>query len=287
MGISPARYSSFGHFPGVRWPPADLDLRPLAAYTPITKYPRRAWNPNLYAIPVIGEFVAQTANDPKGTAYTWNNIDTLSGWPDWTKYTAAEIENELAELFSLVEYRSGVMSEALAQRTGIVKYYRGMLMFSRSSHPKTYDLAQIATTVGQFVVMHYKRKNNRPRPSQLSPSLMPPIAVPGHASFPSGHATEAYLMSGLLGKVLPGAVSTTFNVLATSGNPQPASLLDRLAERLARNREVLGLHYRSDSDAGKFLAERTLDLLVKCPTVSSLLPSAADGAQQLEWPGPE
>jgi hypothetical protein len=214
----------------------------------------------------------------------------LSGWPNWKSFTAARIDEELADLNLLAEYRFGVMSEALAQRTGIVKYYSGMLMFSRSSHPRTYDLAQIATTVGQFVVMHYKRNNKRPRPSQLSPRLMPPIAVPGHASFPSGHATEAYLMSGLLGKVVPGAVSNKFDYVASVASsvaetkePTSASLLDRLAERLARNREVLGLHYRSDSDAGKFLAERTLDLLVKCKTVSELLPGGAEDAQRNEW----
>jgi len=61
-------------------------------------------------------------------------------------------------------------------------------------------------------------------------------------------------------------------------------LLDRLAERLARNREVLGLHYRSDSVAGKFLAERTLELLVQCDTVLKLLPGGGgEDTRQLEW----
>jgi len=62
--------------------------------------------------------------------------------------------------------------------------------------------------------MHYKYNPGapqnlpRPRASQLSPSLMPPVDVPGHASYPSRHATESYLLAGILGDVLPAAATT-------------------------------------------------------------------------------
>ena len=46
--------------------------------------------------------------------------------------------------------------------------------------------------------MSYKNMYQRPRPSQLWPELMPPIEVPGHASFPSAHATQAYTVARLL-----------------------------------------------------------------------------------------
>ena len=76
--------------------------------------------------------------------------------------------------------------------------------------------------------MHYKAKPayRRARPSQLCPSLMPFDRVPGHASFPSGHAVEAYMLAGMLTKVMPNGA---------------AGPLNRIAERVARNREVLGL----------------------------------------------
>jgi hypothetical protein len=38
--------------------------------------------------------------------------------------------------------------------------------------------------------------------------------------------------------------------------------LDVLAHRIARNREIAGLHYKSDSDAGEELAKYALDLLI-------------------------
>jgi hypothetical protein len=103
--------------------------------------------------------------------------------------------------------------------------------------------------IGQFQAMHYKLKFKRPRPSHLSPSLMPPINVPGHAAFPSGHATESYLVSLCLKKVMPTAAH------------EP---LMRLAERVARNREVIGVHYRSDSVAGETLARQTFTLMDAC-----------------------
>src|SRR5262249_20336448 len=151
----------------------------------------------------------------------------------------------------------------------------------------TYDLMAIALHVGQFQVMHYKRMANkqnpqdiegrgRPRPSQLSPALMPPIEVPGHASYPSGHATEAYLISKCLAAVMPQEASTAYD-----STDAESTALERLAQRVARNREVLGLHYRSDSEAGRILGQATADILLACPTIKNVIqPNAYN-----EWHG--
>jgi membrane-associated phospholipid phosphatase len=180
-------------------------------------------------------------------------------------------------------------------------------MSSPLSHPYTNDLMSIALRVGEFQAMHYKLHPgtdaggnpipNRPRPSQLSPALMPPIAVPGHASYPSGHSTQSHLLSGLLAQVMPASVTTALPQLpgapaaAPLPNPPPpiagappyvpwtGSLLDRLAERVSRNREVLGLHYPSDSAAGRLLAAYSLYLLLQCPSVLAIIVSARQ-----EWP---
>ena len=143
---------------------------------------------------------------------------------------------------------------------------------------------------------------------------MPPIEVPGHAAFPSGHATQSHLAALLLAKVMPGAAKEVLDraklpKLADEAKPHldPATgdpLLDaatlkpldlgaaaaatglspalgplqRMAERIARNREVLGLHYPSDSEAGRELAELSFRLLNKCDTVTQLFKGA-----QAEW----
>jgi len=110
---------------------------------------------------------------------------------------------------------------------------------------------EIARRIGQFQAMHYKLVFNRERPSQLSPALLPPIEVPGMASFPSGHATESYLIAMCLALVMPAAASTQPPPTSVPTPPPPppplGSPLERMAQRIARNREVLGLHYPSDS----------------------------------------
>ena len=90
-----------------------------------------------------------------------------------------------------------------------------------------------------------------------------------------------------MAQVMPAAVTAAVPINA---NPQvlppvlppivatPTSLLDRLAERVSRNREVLGLHYPSDTRAGKIVADRSLKLLLQCPSVKDLIIQA-----KLEW----
>jgi membrane-associated phospholipid phosphatase len=161
------------------------------------------------------------------------------------------------------------MSEALAQRDNIPGYFYGLLHYGRGTHPCTYFLVQGALRVAQFQAVYYKNKFQRPRPSQLSPNLMPPIEVPGHASYPSGHATEAYSIALILKAVLDKAAATTAVV---PSQPDP---LIRLAQRIARNREILGLHYPSDSEAGKKIAQESMGMFLNCPTVARLVEAAA------------
>ncbi|MBK8209915.1 MAG: hypothetical protein IPK78_07915 [Rhodospirillales bacterium] len=151
---------------------------------PFSNFPRRAWSSFNFSIVVLGEFVQQVEGGK-----SWHQATIAEPVPG-----QAKLHQELDELIELIEYRAGVLAEASAQRAGMLDYFRGILPFSQQSHPYTVDLAQSALRVAQFVVMHFKQRHNIPRPSQLSPALLPPLAVPPHASWPSGHATEAWLL---------------------------------------------------------------------------------------------
>jgi hypothetical protein len=261
IGTSPglARTAPGGNFPGNDWPPAGVAAT-SAGWQPalFEQFPLGAWGGYYLSVAALGAFVQANAADPvTGANFTWSEIDI--GGP----IGAADRNAELAELFDLIDYRPRVMAEAMAQRSGIEVYWRGILNFNPASHPWTCDLMQIALHVGEFQAMHYKYQFDRPRPSQISPLLMPPVEIPGHASYPSGHATESWLLSGLLAEVMPA---------------QAAVPLALVAERVARNREVLGLHYPSDSAAGKFLAASSKLLLMQCDLVQTLIAKARD-----EW----
>jgi len=276
-------------FRGYKWPPADV--APTWGTAAPVQFPRRYWGSFQHAVTVLGDFV-RTADS---SGHHWHQFSSeLDGI-----LSGAVVADELKELVELVEYRSGVMAEAMAQRSNLLAYWRGILMFNAASHPWTCQLLEIALCVGQFQAMHYKRHFNRPRPSQLSPALLPPIDPPGHASFPSGHATEAYLMALCLEEAMrpptaPGAYAAAATPATIPAAPpqyvhaRVRSPIMRMAERIARNREVLGLHYPSDSEAGRVLAERSFEILKRCtrkaPGTSGASPGAQVGASILSDP---
>jgi hypothetical protein len=239
------------------------------------RFPTLAWDASLFGVTVLAEFVEAQIGGNLWRAYTAPSVPPPPPPP--------LVNAELDELHTLVEYRAEVLSEAVSQSVDMIGFWAGLLMFSPNSHPWTFRLARTAIVVGEFAAMHYKHLWNRPRPSQLSPGLMPPLAVPGHASYPSGHSTQAYLVSMLLAQVMPAEVSNVLPRTPTSLlTTPPDSLLDRLAERVARNREVLGLHYPSDSVCGQNLAVRLYNLLQQCPLINNPI-NGATVLARAEW----
>jgi acid phosphatase (class A) len=116
----------------------------------------------------------------------------------------------------------------------------------------------MATRVGQMVAIHFKLKFNRARPQQVCPKLVPLINPPGHASFPSGHSLESHMIALALSDVRPYA----------------STALTALADRIGRNREVAGVHYPSDTAAGKRIAALAFQRLQTCPIYQMVLATA-------------
>ncbi|HYN37630.1 MAG TPA: phosphatase PAP2 family protein, partial [Rhodospirillales bacterium] len=155
----------------------------------------------------------------------------------------------------------------------------------------TYRVLHAASAIGSHAVLYYKGLRGRPRPSQLCPALRPPVPVPGHASWPSGHATQAWLMMLCIEHVLQGVVPGTVvtDPPEDDGAPAPgtgdlgviSSNLRTLARRVARNREIAGLHYASDSAHGQLLAKTIALFLTGMPATSWF--GKAVKAAKAEW----
>ncbi len=97
----------------------------------------------------------------------------------------------------------------------------------------------------------------RPRPFLVDPRLEPCVSRPTTGSYPSRHACDSYLSAAVLAEIFPG---------------KRAELLER-AERAAWGRVLGGVHFPSDLEGGRRLAEAG---------VAELRKSAAFRAA-LEW----
>jgi hypothetical protein len=282
IGISPSIYTAPGEhwFRGNQWPPENTEppngppppwptstvrhFTPLAAPPPAAGYPveaampPRAWDAGWYSMVLLTEF-AQAWTPSAATAAALHGILAAALSPP------GQIE-EKRNLIELIEFRNGVMDEIVAQMTTFDAYFQGALGYTHSTHPNTDYLVQGAMQVGSFVVMYYKNLFQRARPWQMWPQLMPLVQVPGHASFPSGHSTQSHTIAKVL-QAVAGAVV-----------PSVVDITERLAQRIARGREVLGIHYPSDTVAGHLLSSGIAATYLACPTVARMVTAA-----QHEW----
>jgi PAP2 superfamily len=119
-------------------------------------------------------------------------------------------------------------------------YQRVLTPTPSGSFAATSVLIDAMSHLGTVVGCYYKKKFMRPRPSQLEPRLRPAIDVPAHAAYPSGHSLQNFLIAQALATVVQSDELTI--------------QLSRIAQRVAENREYAGLHYESDTIAGRRLA---------------------------------
>jgi membrane-associated phospholipid phosphatase len=219
----------------------------------IARFPVRNWASEYYAWLVLTQFVVDPAwasLDKKNILPVWLVLDG-NGSPNWnSKESEQSVTGELNELVVAArDERADAFDEIVAQHDEFASYFLNLLSAS-NGNPATAKLLTIASFIAGFCGMYYKGKYQRPRPTMLCPALLPPLCVPGHASFPSGHSTQAHLMALCVGQALPKAKSKAM-----------ADSLTKLADRIARNREIAGLHYASDSAFGRDLAPGILELL--------------------------
>lgn len=217
-------------------------------------FPRRYWDSDKRSYLLLIEFFTRS-ND-------WQKIRVEDPPP------RDETLREIEALRALIPQREERREEILAQAESVYAYYFARLMMTEKSHPRTFELMNAAIVVGRALIMYEKQRFNRPRPSQLAADLEPMIVVPGHPSYPAGHPFQSRLMSLALAELRPDA---------------RVSLL-ALAERIGENREVAGVHYRSDSVAGHRLAEATFPILRQGPLFDELVREAR--AEWAEAPAP-
>lgn len=242
------------------------DTWPLSLPTPIgalnvsaSAFPDRDWTAEWYSWLALIDFVQH----PPAT--NWTTIPTVTPLlPLWAASTTAatgnwspvnagtDVQKELDDLVTAAQNeRADAMAEILSQADEFISYFLNTMTARPGAYPATTKVLGIASLVGTFVAMYFKVLYKRPRPTQLRPALRPPIEVPGHASFPSGHSTQAHLMALCMQDVFK---SPPRPLASAPQEPNMTHILWTLADSIARNREIAGLHYASDTEGGRILA---------------------------------
>lgn len=117
-------------------------------------------------------------------------------------------------------------------------FYHGMIP-SLDEAPELWKLLDTVNEEALWFVLREKMRFSRARPSDLEPSLTTMLPVPGHPSYPSGHATLYRAVFDVLGELVP----------------ECRDAWRELAGDVAHRREIAGLHFASDSAAGADLGE--------------------------------
>lgn len=110
----------------------------------------------------------------------------------------------------------------------------------------------------EYFILRDKMKFARLRPASLNAEIEPVIDNPSHASYPSGHAAQAYFYALVLSDV----------------NPSAEIKYKEFASDVAHHREIAGIHYPSDSAAGVILATNYFNEIIKNDDVKMLLTEA-------------
>lgn len=167
-----------------------------------------------------------------------------------------ETKGELSKLHHIAEAeRSGYTLERIHyEHSDIKKAYEIFVSagYVNVLDMKTISMLSLIERDLDYAIMKYKMHFSRPRPSQLDDTLPLVIENPPHAAYPSGHATQTYMIALVL----------------SDFDPEHADYYKQLSLDIAHRREVAGVHYPSDSVAGRKLAGLVLDELKKDPVFS-------------------
>jgi len=117
--------------------------------------------------------------------------------------------------------------------------------FNPDSLPLTTQLAANVWKDAEYLIWKYKNYFIRIRPYKIEPKLEN-LEETNWAAYPSGHATNSYVNAFLYSELLP----------------EFTSFFMKDAYDMAHSREIIGVHYPSDSESGRVLAYQLIKRLM-------------------------
>lgn len=210
------------------------------------------------------KYLAHTVKKPLYLPANWRSKIAAALPP---KNSSLRTQAEIARLLELQKTRTPEDIERIKKEIKLVGFQFDDLSYPEivdiKKRPKTAALAKAAN--GDIVIVMFQAKQyfNRVRPHALDPRIKPAIKVPDHASYPSGHSTQAYMWAYLLCELTP----TEKHAAILAG-----------AKLIAQDRELAGVHYQSDTALGKRIARQVVDMWMANAKFRALL-----NAAKSEW----
>ena len=187
--------------------------------------------------------------------------------PDFPANSSAQTRAELDYLLQLQQQRSeediraSLFYAGVYYRTSIqpadkdyARFQRNLFHVGRSigtwfnadSLPLTAALVANVWKDAEYLIWKYKNYFIRIRPYKLEPGLKN-LEETNWAAYPSGHATNSYVNAYLYSELLP----------------EFTSFFIKDAYDMAHSREIIGVHYPSDSESGRVLAWQLVKRLLQ------------------------
>jgi len=170
--------------------------------------------------------------------------------PEYTTNLSSDTEREINTLIEYKSLRTKSIIKAINDELSLYTTEFGVGMaadyFDPNIFPKTSKVLNKAFRDLDVITLSFKKKFDRVRPSFLNNNIDPIIEVPSHPAYPSGHSAQAHFIAYVLSELDPVNRERYFN----------------RASEIAWHREIAGVHYPSDSYAGKLLAEQVFNQLM-------------------------
>lgn len=181
-----------------------------------------------------------TMSSQESLPFAWTNIDLPA--PPGPDHTRVETQ-VLLEMQASIKVREARRADIERESTlDISNFTRPLGIDGLAGFEATESLFLELITVCEYIGLYYKSVYGRLRPNQIEARMRPLLANPAHAAYPSNHAFQCYSIVYAFNTLLPEHPAT--------------NELSLIALNVAQNREWAGLHYPSDTEAGRSLARR-------------------------------
>jgi acid phosphatase (class A) len=209
------------------------------------RFPERAWNGQVLNLLISGPGYLDKSLEFNLPPPPLNSSQETTQELDLLKKYQAEARTPEQVNKILIEAQPGDFSETFLQKGP----------FSPEIKQAAAFILKFSNKEILYFVAQHKKRFHRPRPSQLLPELVLVVPNPGHAAYPSGHATQSMLMAEIIAIIEPNIAGSAINY----------------AYDIAKRREIAGVHYPSDSAAGQYLARKLLAELMKIKEFKNIL----------------